>query len=366
MRKGWPCWLCLVFCLFLTAVPAAYAQTVTPEIGAVAGILIDLDSGSVLWEKNSQTPLPPASTTKVMTGLLTAALAAPDEIFIATPQAVAVGEATAHLVTGEELAMADMLAAALITSANDACYALGENVAGKEDIFVHWMNEKAVSLGGANTNFCNTNGLPATNHVMSVADLARYARIALTKPIFAKLVDTPATYTETGSYRRYLKTTNRLLLSNPEVDGVKTGTTDAAGACLVASMNREGRHVLAVVFKSPNRFGEALKLLNYGIDEFKNIHFAEDGAVWGSWKDTPIIADGLGIATVKNETTGLKVEVEWRPKSGDPAAGETVAWLALKQNGNLCARINLIVKDDVKKQGIEGILEKIKSCFEKF
>jgi len=365
MRKGWPWWLGLVFCLVLAVTPTAYAQTAPPEIGAISGILIDIDSGTVLWEKNSQEPLPPASTTKVMTGLLTASLAAPEEIFTASPQAAAVGEASAHLVNGERLAMADMLAAALITSANDACYALGENIAGKESIFVRWMNEKAVALGGANTNFCNTNGLPATGHVMSVADLARYARVALTKPIFARLVDTSVTYTETGSYRRYLKTTNRLLFSNPEVDGVKTGTTDAAGACLVASMSREGRHVLAVVFKSPNRFGEALDLLNYGVDSFKNIYFADSGAVWGFWQDTSIIAEGEGIATVEKETNDLNVKVEWRQTEKLPAAGETVAWLVLEKNGSNCACVNLIAKDDVKKQGIEGFLEKIRSCFEK-
>lgn len=355
IRGKW-LWPVLGFAIAIWGGAPAWAA---PTIGATAGILIDLDSGNVLWEKEADLPLPPASTTKVMTALLTENLANPEDIFTVSEHAAAVGESSAHLTAGEKLAMEDLLAAALIISANDACYALGENVAGSEPLFIRWMNVKAAALGGANSYFRNTNGLPDAEHVMSVRDLATYARRALANPLFAELVDTTDRYTETGAYRRYLKTTNRLLRSVEAVDGVKTGTTDAAGACLVASMSQGDRRVLAVVFHSPDRFGEALNLLNYGIDSFQTIRFAKMGEIWGYYNENTLLAAGDGIATLPLEHGILSVDIDWK-ENPVLETGATVGWLTLKEDGEARCRVNLILKNGAKKQGTDTLLEKIK------
>ncbi len=349
-----------LFCLFALcglllfgATPATVRAAAPPDIGAAAGVLIDLDTGAILWQKDCHQPLPPASTTKVMTALLTANLVEPTEVFTVSAAGAAVGESSAHLTAGEELAAGDLLACALLISANDACYVLGENIAGAEPLFVSMMNLKAAALGGNNSVFANTNGLPDEGHFMSPYDLALFARNALAKPLFAQLVDTPYAYTDSGSYRRYLKNTNRLVRTYPEIDGVKTGTTDAAGACLAASMSRDGRRVLAVVFHSPDRFGEAYRLLNYGIDQFQNISLCRQGEIWAQTADYTLVAACDGLVTVPKDAPGLQPQLIWSD------TGEQ-AWLLCQQQGLEDVTINLTVKYDQQKQGTSSFLEKMK------
>jgi D-alanyl-D-alanine carboxypeptidase (penicillin-binding protein 5/6) len=149
------------------------------------------------------------------------------------------------------------------------------------------MNQKALALGARNTFFCNTNGMPDPGHYSTCYDLALIARYALRNPEFARIVKTQyetislaptegtAENAETAGFM--VKNTNALLWSFPGADGVKTGTTNAAGACLVASATREDRQLIAVVLKSRNRFGDAAKLLEFGFNNFTEIKVAEPG-----------------------------------------------------------------------------------------
>lgn len=124
-------------------------------------------------------------------------------------------------------------------------------------------------------------------------------------------------------------------------------------------MSQNGRRVLAVVFHSPDRFGEALNLLNYGIDSFQTIRFAKAGEIWGYYHEDILLTAGDGIATLPKEHGKLSVTVDWK-EAPSLQAGETVGWLTLKEDGEARCRVNLILKNGVKKQGKGTILEKIK------
>ena len=354
-----------ILIIFLIASPA-YALS----IGAKGAILIDSATGQVLWEKNGYAAIPPASTTKVFTALTALDLLPLDFACLVSPQAAAVGESSAHLQTGEELPLQDLLTCSLIKSANDACYAIGENVAGSEELFVHFLNLKAQALGGYNSHFENTNGLPNDKHLISPYDMAVASRMAMTDSVFRGLVKSPTAVVENGAVTRYLKNTNKLLTTQPDVIGIKTGTTNAAGACLVAAMKRNGREVISVVFNSPDRYGESLSLLNYGIDNFVDIDYLkqgqfvayyplQDAAENGVW----LKAAGQGIATVPvNKKNELMVKYVWKKDISIPIAkGDTLAWAELRdKEGNIYSRVNLEATKSVAKEGIRSLLEKLK------
>ncbi|KUK81254.1 MAG: D-alanyl-D-alanine carboxypeptidase, partial [Pelotomaculum thermopropionicum] len=252
-----------VFTIFLivTANPAQ-ADGHVPDVPAVtarAAILMDAETGRVLYAKNAEQKRPPASTTKIMTALLALEGGNLQQEVTVSPRAAMVGEASLDLLTGEKLSLEDLIYGAMLRSGNDACVAIAEHIAGTEANFVLMMNQKARLIGAINTNFKNTNGLPAKNHYTTTRDLALITRYALKNTNFKKIVSTRDRVIGTQNMH-YLNNTNRLLWNYSWVDGVKTGTTNEAGNCLVASATREGRQLISVVFYSDNRWQDSIKL----------------------------------------------------------------------------------------------------------
>ena len=150
-----------------------------------------------------------------------------DKPRLVSAAAAAVEESSLYLRAGESLSLADLLKGALAHSGNDACYAIGEAIAGSEQLFVHWMNMKAAVLGAYSVNMENTNGLPALAHQMSAADLALLTSYAMMNDFFAETVSSKYVEIGEGSSYRYYKNTNKLLWQDEHIVGVKTGTTDA-------------------------------------------------------------------------------------------------------------------------------------------
>jgi len=363
-----PCFGFCLLCFFLILFSSSVCAAESPNIQAKAAVLLDMDSGNILWSKNANEALPPASTTKILSAIMAIEMEELDHLCLISPQAAAVGESSANLSPGEELSLADLLTLALLKSANDACYAMGENVAGSEEFFVYLMNLKAAVLGAEGSTLCNTNGMPDFDHVMSAADLATIARYAMHNTVFADYVGTTYGNTYTGAYQRTAKNTNKLLYRNAYVIGVKTGTTNAAGACLVAAMGKNGRRVIAVVLNSPDRYNECLKLLEYGVENFVNITWgASDDALGytvvkkGQEQLVAVVASGRGIATVaKDKVAGCHVVACWCALSAPVAAGEVAGRLSLVDSeGQKLGELNLIVQKSVAKKGIFNWLEKI-------
>jgi D-alanyl-D-alanine carboxypeptidase len=278
----------------LTALPAAAAAEektkgapAASQDGAVklapsarSAILMDADSGTIIFEKNSHDRLPPASITKIMTMLLV--MEALDEGRIkltdkvtASEYAASMGGSQIFLEAGEEMTVEDLLKGVAIASGNDASVALAEKIAGTEQEFVRMMNERAQQLGLKNTHFVNANGLPAENHYTSAYDIAVMSRELLKHPEITKF---------TGLYQDYLRkdtdkpfwlvNTNKLVRFYAGADGLKTGYTSEAKFCLSATAKRDDFRVIAVVMGEPDtktRNAEVSQMFDYAFAMFTNV-----------------------------------------------------------------------------------------------
>ena len=241
-----------------------------------SAILIEANTNTVLYEKNADEPLPPASVTKVMTLLLVMEAIERgdlklDTIITASEHACSMGGSQIWLKEGEQMTVNEMLKATAIGSANDACTALGEHVAGGETEFVAMMNQRAKELGMNNTNFENPSGLDDTteNHYSTARDVAIMS-CELMK--HEKIKEYTTVWMDTlRNGETELVNTNRLVRFYEGTTGVKTGTTSKAGYCVSASAKRDGMELVAVVLGSDNsteRFEDAKKLLNWGFANY--------------------------------------------------------------------------------------------------
>jgi D-alanyl-D-alanine carboxypeptidase (penicillin-binding protein 5/6) len=241
-----------------------------PPIKAGAAILVETVSGMILYAKNEHQRKAPASTTKIMTAVVTLEKGNPDDVVTISPKAARTGGSSLWLRAGEKIPLLELLEGVMLRSGNDGSVALAEHIGGSEKEFANLMNGKAREIGALNTSFSNSHGLSAPNHYTTAFDLALISRYGFGNPEFARIVGTREEAVEwfQGAKTRQVRNTNRLLWSFAGADGVKTGTTNKAGYCLVASATRDGRRFIAVVLNSPDRWGEASRLLEYGFNNF--------------------------------------------------------------------------------------------------
>lgn len=246
------------------AVPAAAA----PYMNSKYYCLMDAQSGQVLLSQDADEIRQVASTTKMLTAILTVDYAGLNEKAVVSENADRTPEYTIGLRAGQEVSVAELLTVSLIRSANDAAVVLAEHVAGDEEFFAHLMSMKAFAIGAVNTHFKNASGLPDDNHYSTAYDLAQIGRYALSYPKIKELVGTRRSTFAHPGYRQPLdiSNTNGLLGSYPGADGIKTGTANASGKCLVASATRQGRQLIAVALKSGDRNGDCARLLDYGFN----------------------------------------------------------------------------------------------------
>ena len=251
-----------------------------PLVTAAAALVVDLDSGQTLYSLRSEDRLPPASTVKIMTALVTLQRANLDDVVQVSARAAGLGGSRMGLTSGEKLTVRDLLYGLLLPSGNDAALALAEHVAGSEEAFVELMNSTAAGLGLAGTHFTSSHGMDNPGETVSAADLVALTRAALAYTAFSEIVATPAA----SVAGRKLVNTNHLLSTFPGTDGVKTGTTDAAGECLVASRTRDGHPLLVVLLGSKDRYGEASALLSWADSgwQWRRVDLPGDALAWES------------------------------------------------------------------------------------
>jgi D-alanyl-D-alanine carboxypeptidase (penicillin-binding protein 5/6) len=263
-------WGIVLFLVFMGLFFLSRDVSAAPWISARAYCVYDLKTGQLLDGKNVRTPLPPASTTKIMTALLALEYLDLEEKALISERAAQTPPTAIGLRTGQEMKVRDLLVAALLSSANDATVVLAERIAGSEELFAYLMNKKAFVLGAAVTDFKNSNGLPATGHLSSCHDLFIISRAALQNPFFAETV---AKAEESIAHPGYpqgklIKNTNRLLTTYPGTKGIKTGTTDAAGKCLVGLAEKDNRQLITVVLRAGDRYRDSTTLFDYGFTAF--------------------------------------------------------------------------------------------------
>lgn len=257
-----------------------------PSIRGESAYLIDYQSGQELYTKNADEKLFPASTTKILTGLLTIEHGHLDDKVTISNTVLdnnLVYGTRINLQPGEQLTVRDLLYATLLYSANDAAVALAEYVGGSVPNFVSMMNDRAKQIGATNTHFVNPSGLTDSGHYTSAHDLALIAKEAYQNKLFDQIVNTK-NYTIQRSKNiqpTEMVSENKLLWNNPDVNGIKTGYTGEALNCYVASATKDGRTEIGVILKAPGGtiWSDMTSLLDYGFSEYSNTIYKPAGTV---------------------------------------------------------------------------------------
>ncbi|MES2661585.1 MAG: D-alanyl-D-alanine carboxypeptidase family protein [Verrucomicrobiota bacterium] len=248
---------------------AAIPPTAPPAVVAESAIVIDVVSGRVLYAKNADSPRAVASTQKIMTALCVLDAGNIDKPVTIEASDMACEPTKLNLKPGEVYPRRELTKVLMVKSANDVARSLARDVGGSQEGFAALMNQKAASLGMRNSNFINPNGLPQAGQYSTARDMAIAARAAYRSPLIRSFTATKSmTFRFNDGRTRFLENTNRLLKTLPYCDGLKTGTTNAAGRCLVASGSLNGRSVIVVVLKSttPNIWKDSAKLLAWALE----------------------------------------------------------------------------------------------------
>jgi serine-type D-Ala-D-Ala carboxypeptidase (penicillin-binding protein 5/6) len=366
---------CLVLTLFHAQANANIAQDLAPN--ATSAILMDASTGTVLFEKNSHQPLPPASITKVMTMILV--MEALDEGKINLSDKVSVSEYASSmggsqifLQPGEQMTVQDLLKGIAIASANDASVALAELLGGTEEQFVQMMNDKAKQLGLQHTRFVNPNGLPAENHYSSVYDIAVMSRELLKHPDVTKF---------TGVYQDYLRqdskspfwlvNTNKLIRFYQGADGLKTGFTVEAKFCLTATAKRGDLRVIAAVMGEPDpktRNSEISKMLDYAFNQYhsylvykKGELIAEKQVEKGNPAKIQIRANQpITLLLKKGENPrALKRKIVWKELKAPIQKGEVLGKIEFEKEGKFFSQLELVSNHKVEKANLWTITKQV-------
>jgi len=251
------------------------------EVSAKSAVVMDANTGKILWAKNADTPRYPASTTKIMTALLLIEHCSPNDIIVAPADVTNVKEASMHLKPFEKVTAHDMLYALLLRSANDGCYAVACHIAGSVPAFADMMNKRAKELGCTHTNFHNPNGLNDTLHYTSAHDLALIARAAMKLEAFREVVRTYKYQIARSINTKDLTMVshNKVLPKDPTADGIKTGYTVPAGHCFVGSATRNGYRVITVVLNSDHWQKDNQDMMRWAYTNHSRMQLLPQGAV---------------------------------------------------------------------------------------
>ena len=366
--------LCLSFPVFAAGLPAAMPLPPAPEIAAKSFVLVDFHSGQTLLQRGGDERVEPASLTKLMTAYLT--FSALRQGVLKPTQTLPVSERAWRAEGSRMFIQPDMAVTVdeltrgmIVQSGNDACITLAEGIAGTEEEFVRRMNAEAQRLGMKNTHFMNATGLPHPQHYTTAQDLSVLAR--------ALIRDFPEYY-PLYSLREYKYNNitqanrNRLLWQDPTVDGMKTGHTETAGFCLIASAKRESRRLLSVVLGTSSenmRASESQKLLNFGFQYYDTHRLYQQGQavatlpVWKGGENTVKAgaAQDLYISLPKGQYARLKATlVSKQPLLAPLSAGQPIGTIRLTLDDKPYAEYALVALEAVStanffKRGWDGI-----------
>ncbi len=347
----------------------AEALAFSEQIKANSAVLMDADSGKVLLALNENEAVYPASVTKIMSLLLiceaidSGKIALGDSVTI-TETAASRGGSQIWLEPGESMTVNDLLKATAVYSANDACTALGEHIAGSDEAFVQMMNDKAKELGMNNTTFENCTGLDdtTTNHLTTAYDVALMSQALLQYPF---ITDYTTIWMDTlRNGETEIVNTNKLIRFYNGATGLKTGTTEKAGCCVSASATRNGLNLIAVVMGSENssdRFEAAKSMLNWGFANYENYTpvldeslITEVVVLHGKERSIrPVFADDVkGVLLKKGTSDSVTQKVELASEVEAPIAqGQQLGTLTVFAADEVIAQIPLVAGKEVEKLG---------------
>jgi D-alanyl-D-alanine carboxypeptidase (penicillin-binding protein 5/6) len=373
--------LCLLTLTIVAPVNAADAPVAAeiptpdpPEVAAKGYLLVDHHSGAVLAESNADERLEPASLTKIMTAYVvfrelgSGNLSLDDEVLV-SEKAWRTGGSKMFIEVGKRVSVEDLLKGMIVQSGNDASVALAEHIAGSEETFAALMNTHAKRLGMRDSNFTNATGLPDPDHYTTARDIALVTAASIREfpDLYAWYAEREFVYNDIKQANR-----NRLLWQDDSVDGVKTGHTEGAGYCLVASAKRDDMRLSSVVMGSESvssRAKASLALLNYGFRFFESHRLYPGGQpvevvrVWmGEIEDLPVgPADDLYVTIPRHKYDQLSAELVKDPDIRAPLArGDRVGEIVISLQGRELRRVPLVALEDVAEG---GWIQKAKDSF---
>ncbi len=349
---------------------------------AKAGLLMEANSGEIIYEKNKDEQVAVASMTK-MVGLiiimekLESGELTLDQIVTASKNASGMGGSQIYLETGEKMTVKDMIKGITMASANDATVAMAEKIAGSESKFVAMMNSKVKELGLKNTHFVNATGLDEENHYSSAHDMGLIAKELLKHEQILDFTSVYEDYLRVDTPNKFwLVNTNKLVRLYEGADGLKTGFTDNAGYCMAVTAKRDGMRLIAIVLgeeKGSTRNEETAELLDYGFNTYKVVTLKEKDKVVDKIEfdksnkkeiDIYLEKDASILMKQSENGSGYDTEVKLNDIKLPLKSGDVVGKLLIKRERDVVDEINLIVKDDVySKNFFQLYLEVLKDTF---
>lgn len=361
MRKLMPVLLIAAILLFSCA-NASESLTVD----AKAAVLIDAQSGRILFAKNENEMLPEASCTKIMTALIALENASLDESVTTGKNAYGVTGTSLYLSEGETLTMEQMLYGLMLRSGNDAAVAIAEHIAGSVEAFCEMMDARAEEIG-ADAKFKNPHGLDADGHAASALGLALIMREAMKNSDFQTITATQKKIIPWvgNEYSRVLENKNRLLSTYEGANGGKTGYTSKAGRCLVFSAKRGETELIGVVLNCPTWFDTAEKMLDYGFEHYATQTFLQEGEIAGTASviggdsdSVNAVADQTLSATLKSGET-VEVLIHTDEQTAPVSAGQAVGWAQLMLEDEILGECTLNAESGVPAKSIASALRRI-------
>ncbi|MGB9678681.1 MAG: D-alanyl-D-alanine carboxypeptidase family protein [Thermoanaerobacteraceae bacterium] len=366
MRRFFSAYLIIIIILNLILPNYVYAKDNAPEIVGPTAVLIDFTSGQVLYDKNMNQKMYPASTTKILTAILAIENGKLDDIVTASDNVTKVDGNSIFLSPGEKMTLRDLLYALLLESANDAAIAIAEHIGGSVENFARMMNQKAKEIGAKNSNFVNPNGLPDQNHYSTPYDMALIGRYAMENKEFSKIVSTlhyTIPPTNKMDKERDLWQSNRLLKPSSYhydgADGIKTGYTTIAQQVLVASAVRNNHRLISVIMgdTGTNIWTDTIKLLDYGFNNFDLIKLNNQNelityaTIGKSQFKLPLTAkNDFYYEIPKNEKDNIKSEIILNKNLKAPISkGNVLGNIVYKLNGKEIGSVELVAKESVYK-----------------
>ena len=352
-----------VFSLLAAFALCVSAAAAGPAVSCPSALLMEKQTGTVLFAQDEHTPREPASVTKIMTLLLVmeaidSGALSYDDVVTGSAHAAGMGGSQIWLKENEQMTVRDLLKAVCIVSGNDAAVALAEHLAGSEDAFVERMNARAQELGMNDTHFVNCTGLPAAGHLTSACDIALMSReLILHHPDIRQFTTVWMDSLRGGE--SMLVNTNKLIRFYDGATGLKTGSTGSAGYCLSATAEKNGMELIAVVLKSKTsdeRFSDAKSLLNYGFSTWSLVTVTPDEVlppvpvmlgVRGTVQ--PVLTSENTLLVEKTLANGLTKEVALAESVAAPVyAGDTLGQLTVRDAaGNTVAELPILAGEDV-------------------
>lgn len=340
--------LCLL--LMLTVLPVRVDAL---SVGASSAILMDAESGRVLYEQNIHQPRLIASITKLMTALVAAERCAdPDEKITVLPQWVGAEGSSIYLKAGETVTFRELLYGMLLQSGNDAAVAVACRIAGSEQAFAELMNEKALELGMKNSSFANASGLNQEGHYSTAYDMALLARACLKNEAVAEACATRSVTIGTRTFVNH----NKLLFRCEGCVGMKTGYTERAGRTLVSAVTRDGQTLVCVTLNDPDDWNDHEKLYDFGFSQFPRKVLCEEGhrfgsvPVSGSLVPTVAVRAAVSVGYPLKEGEQARLNLELIPFIEAPVSEGTVAgWAVWTLNGSVIGETELICVNGVNR-----------------